>query len=379
MVLVALLLGLASVADARELVDAPPWGLGPFQRPEGANPVVRPSEAAIFDCPLAGKPVAWEKTHTFNPAAIVKDGKVYLLYRAEDGSGTIIGSYTSRLGLAVSEDGVHFTPKDKPVFYPDKDAQEGNEWPGGCEDPRLVEGPNGLYVLTYTQWNRKTVHLGVATSRDLEHWEKHGPAFATALGGKYKDLGAKSAAIVCSLQDGRLQAAKVNGKYWMYWGEGSVQLAWSENLLDWTIVEQEGTGKPLELLPPRSGHFDSALVEGGPSPILTEKGILVLYNGKNAAGEMGDSFLAAGAYAGGQALFDAHDPAKLLERTESPFYQPAAPFEMTGQYQQGTTFLEGLVFFQAKWMLYYGCADSYVAVAVDDPSKKDGMQVGSGK
>ena len=100
------------------------------------------------------------------------------MYRAEDGSGTEIGSYTSRLGLAVSEDGLHFAARPEPVFYPAHDAQEANEWPGGCEDPRLVEGPDGLYVLTYTQWNRQTTHLAVATSRDLEHWEKQGPAFA---------------------------------------------------------------------------------------------------------------------------------------------------------------------------------------------------------
>ena len=357
-----------SFALAGEPASAPSWGLGPFVRPEGVNPVVRPTAAEIFDGPLAGRPVEWEKTHTFNPAAVVWDGKVYLLYRAEDGSGTGIGSYTSRLGLAVSEDGLRFQAEPEPVFYPDHDAQEANEWPGGCEDPRVVEGPEGVYVLTYTQWNRKTTHLAVATSKDLRHWEKHGPAFATELSGKYKDLGAKSGAVVCSMQDGRLQAVKINGQYWMYWGEGTVRLASSENLIDWRIVEDAG-GKPLELLEPRSGRFESALAEGGPSPVLTDKGIVVIYNGKNAAGDMGDPLLAAGAYSDGQALFDAHDPTKLLERTVEPFFQPEAPFEMTGQYRQGTTFAEGLVFFQGKWLLYYGCADSFVAVAIDDPAK----------
>jgi lysophospholipase L1-like esterase len=39
------------------------------------------------------------------------------------------------------------------------------------------------------------------------------------------------------------------------------------------------------------------------------------------------------------------------------------PYEKTGQYAAGTTFAEGLVFFHGKWFLYYGCADSLVAVA----------------
>ena len=38
-------------------------------------------------------PVRWQATHTFNPAAVVKDGKVYVLYRAEDDSGSGIGGY----------------------------------------------------------------------------------------------------------------------------------------------------------------------------------------------------------------------------------------------------------------------------------------------
>ena len=335
-------------------------------RPPEVNPIIRPA-AETFDCPLAGRPVEWEKTHTFNPAATVKDGNVYVLYRAEDGSGTIIASYTSRLGLAVSEDGLHFTARKTPVFFPDNDAQKDNEWPGGTEDPRLVEGPDGVYVLTYTQWNRGRVHLAVATSRDLEHWEKHGPVFTQALAGRYRDLATKSGAIVCAAQDGRLQAVKINGKYWMYWGEGSVGLASSDNLLDWTVVEAS-EGKPLALLSPRTGHFESGLAEGGPNPVLTDKGILVIYNGKNAAGESADPSLAPGAYSDGQALFDGHDPTRLLERTDTPFFRPEAPFEMTGQYWQGTTFAEGLVFFGGKWLLYYGCADSFVAVAVCDPA-----------
>ena len=49
---------------------------------------------------------------------------------------------------------------------------------GGCEDPRLIASDGGGYVLTYTQWDRKTPRLAVATTSDFVHWKKHGPAFA---------------------------------------------------------------------------------------------------------------------------------------------------------------------------------------------------------
>ena len=49
-------------------------------------------------------------------------------------------------------------------------------------------------------------------------------------------------------------------------------------------------------------------------------------------------------------------------RTE-PVLKPELPYEKTGQYAAGTTFAEGLVWFHKTWFLYYGCADSLVAVA----------------
>ena len=161
------------------------------------NPVIAPNPASTFQDPILKAPVQWEALHTFNPAAIVRKGKVDVLYRAEDNSGAMeIGGHTSRLGLAESGDGIHFKRMGAPVFYPADDDQKAREWPGGVEDPRIVEREDGTYVLTYTQWNRKTYSVGIATSRDLMHWTKYGPAFLTALGGKYAQLKYKSAGIV---------------------------------------------------------------------------------------------------------------------------------------------------------------------------------------
>ena len=96
--------------------------------------------------------------------------------------------------------------------------------------------------------------------------------------------------------------------------------------------------------------------------MLTANGIVVLYNGKNAASG-GDPGLGAGAYAAGEALFAADNPSQLLAQLDKPVLQPTLPYEKTGQYAAGTTFAEGLVLFGGRWFLYYGCADSLVAVA----------------
>ena len=338
------------------------WALGPFVRPVDA-PIIEPNPKAVFTDPILGKAVHWEALHTFNPAAIVREGKVYVLYRAEDDSGAmVIGMHTSRLGLASSDDGVHFTTEPAPVFYPDVDSQQDREWPGGVEDPRLVEGEDGTYVLTYTQWNRQATDIGIATSTDLIHWTKHGPAL---VGEKYQHFDYKSASIVTRLTGGRLIAVKIQGKYWMYWGEVQVRLATSPDLIHWTPVE-DSSGKAIVLLHNRPRHFDSAFPEVGPPSLLTDHGIVLIYNGKDAATD-GAPGIAAGAYSDGQALFSAENPQKLLARTDRPFFKPEKSWEQSGQYAAGTTFAEGLVFFQDKWFMYYGCADSRVGVAVWDP------------
>jgi beta-1,2-mannosidase len=336
------------------------WQIGPFTRPTNA-PVITPNKASIFSDPITKNPVHWESLHTFNPAAIVRDNKIYVLYRAEDDTGEMkIGDHTSRLGLASSTDGVTFTRQPKPVFYPAEDTQQSREWPGGVEDPRIVEAEDHTYVLTYTQWNRTTYSIGIATSPDLEHWTKHGPAFLGAAGGKYDALRYKSGGIVTQLKSDHLIAARIAGRYWMYWGEGAIHLATSTDLIHWIPVE-DTAGNPVEVLTRRSGHFDSGFPETGPPPVLTDAGIVVLYNGKNDP-DHGDPSLGPNAYAAGEALFDRQNPALLLDRTDVAVLKPERPYEKTGQYIAGTTFAEGLVHFHNKWFLYYGCADSAVAV-----------------
>ncbi|RRA47419.1 glycoside hydrolase family 130 protein [Acidipila sp. EB88] len=348
------------------------WTIGPFTRPMTA-PVISPDPRSTFFDPNQRATVHWEALHTFNPAAVVRNGEVMVLYRAEDDSGSMqIGMHTSRLGFAASSDGLHFRRMPQPVFFAAQDQQNAREWPGGVEDPRLVQAPDGSYVLTYTQWNRATYSIGIATSTDLVHWSKAGPAFLGAAGGKYDHLQYKSGGIVTALHGDHLEAKRIDGKYWMYWGEGAIHLATSADLVHWVPVE-DAAGRPVEVLEKRAGRFDSGFPEVGPPPVWTSDGIVVIYNGKNDAVQ-GDHALGANAYAAGEALFDPAAPAHLLDRTSKPVLEPEQPYEKTGQYVAGTTFAEGLVRFHDRWLLYYGCADSSVAVA-----ESAGKQWGAGK
>lgn len=345
------------------LLLVPDWALGGFQRVPNVNPIVSPLETTLFRDPMSGKDVAWEANDTFNPTLTVYRNQLVLLYRAEDRSGVGIGQRTSRIGYAISRDGRTFERKPNPVLFPAEDSQKEAEWSGGCEDPRVALAPDGTYVMFYTQWNRKNAHLAVATSKDLTTWTKHGFAFSK----DGLDWGfTKSASPVTQVVKGRQVMAKIDGKYWMYWGENAVYAATSTNLVDWSVVRGED-GKPKPLVKPRKGFFDSLLTECGPPAVVTDKGIVLLYNGKN--GESGDRRYPTGAYCAGQMLFDKADPRRLLARLDRPFLRPMEPFEKSGQYKDGTVFVEGLAWFRGKWYLAYGCADSRVGLAVYDPKR----------
>jgi len=347
-----------------------PGYLIPFTKNLEINPVLTPLKTTEFNCPVRNELVRWEEKDVFNPASVVKDDTLFLLYRAED----IIGKYngTSRIGLAYSFDGYNFTRQEKPVFFPTEDEFLKYEWEGGCEDPRVVEDDNGTYYMTYTAYDGDLARLLIASSEDLRTWTKYGSIFEKA-GDKYVNMWSKSGSIICREKNGKLIAIKINDVYWMYWGDTNIFLATSENLIDWTpLLKKDTYNKNPDLtgistqgltilLSPRQGNFDSELVEPGPPAIMTEQGILFIYNSKNSSSN-GDKNLADGTYAAGQIIADKDDPTKVLHRMDKWFITPDQPFEITGQVNN-VCFVEGLAHYKNRWFLYYGTADSKIAVA----------------
>ena len=324
-----------------------------FVKVDTLNPILQPSDDQVFACPVRKEEVKWESRNVLNPSAVMKDGKVHLIYRAQD------QHMTSRLGLAISEDGLHFEKQPAPIFFPSEDDMYGLEWPGGVEDPRVVESDEGVYILTYTAYDGTTARLCLASSRDLLNWTKHGPVLADE---KYRDQWSKSGAIVSRLEGDKVIATKVDGKYWMYFGDTDLFMATSEDLIHWEVLENEYNQQMTSVLHPRKGYFDSRLVEPGPYALIRDEGILLIYNAMNAV-RFNDPGLPPHTYAAGQALFDPQKPYMLIDRSENYFIHPEKEYELVGEVNR-VCFVEGLVHVQNKWFLYYGTADSKIAVAI---------------
>ncbi len=281
----------------------------------------------------------FESAGTFNPTVIKKDGKLVMLYRAQDRNGA------SSLGYAAGDDGVHFTRRSEPVMVSAAPYEKG----GGVEDPRLQKFGD-TYYLTYTGYNnvdgaspdKKDAQLCLATSTDLIHWERYGvimPSFK----GKWNVKWTKSGAIV---------PEKINGKYWMYYlgdakgKDTQMGVAYSDDLLHWA----DALDHPV--LESRPGSFDSQVVEPGPAPIITPQGIFLIYNGAD------DKLV----YSTGWVLFDKSDPSKVLARAAEPVFAPKKHWEKVGQVPN-VVFVEGMVRDGKRWLFYYGAADKYVGVA----------------
>ncbi|MCU1413771.1 MAG: glycosylase [Microbacteriaceae bacterium] len=308
--------------------------LGPFT-PHPENPVLRP------------RGDGWESANVYNPAAIVVDDSVVLLYRAHS------VDKLSRLGLARSADGIHFEREDEPVFIPEAEYEVG-----GCEDPRITRADDTFY-LTYTGLGEAGAQLCLATSTDLRDWTRHGPLFPGF--NTWRNLPYGAGPLPAWSKAGVIHPERIDGKYWMWFGEGTIHAATSDDLLHWTPVAEDT--KPM--VSPTPGRWDDTLVEIGAPPVATDDGLLIfLSNGAHA-----DSPTEVD-YRGGQFAVALSDPSTVLASLDRPWLRPQTHEDTTGMVAN-VTFVEGLVAFHDRWFAYYGQSDTTIGVAIFDPSTQN--------
>ncbi|MBN2981715.1 glycoside hydrolase family 130 protein [Cohnella algarum] len=238
----------------------------------------------------------------------------------------------SHFRVARSKDGVHFTVDREPALFPRFPSEA---W--GIEDPRITQ-IGDVYYIAYSSVSPRGVAVGLAETRDFRAFKRRG----LMLPPENKDVA--------------LFPEKINGKYVALhrpvprsFGAPEMWIAESPDLAHW--------GNHRFLMGLSDNGWDSARMGGGAVPIRTERGWLVLYHGASADYR----------YCMGAALLDLEDPGVVLARSNRPFLEPEADYEVDGFFG-GVVFSCGALTVGDTVRMYYGAADEAMAMA-DIPLK----------
>jgi len=327
--------------------------------------------------PRAGQ---WDAVSTFNPGAILDDdGRVRMLYRAV----TDLKPYVSRFGLAVSEDGVRFErAAEGPVYEPDAPFEIG-----GVEDARITRDGED-YLVTYAAVS------GVpgAVYEEMDFFARAqadpyiprpgippmGPSLTCLL--RSRDLRRFEYETMLTPpgiddREGILFPEKVGGRYvlihrptsWVgeFYGtaRAGVWLAFSDDLRTWDY----GAGSRYLLMAPREGvAWEAGKIGGGPPPVRTDAGWLMLYHGVD------ERYV----YRVGAALLDLDDPMRVLARTDDFLMEPEREWEKSGVIPN-VVFPTAAVVRGGELLVYYGGADRVVGLARADVEELVDHLIGS--
>lgn len=350
----------------------PKWAFGPFVKDK--KPILTPDEKLTFFCPVSKKEVRWQATNVYNPAFAEKDGVLHMFYRADDAARPFSDTWgnpmvTCRIGHAISKDGVRFENFPEPVLYPDEDEYNDYEWDGGCQDLHITQSEDGTFYMNYTAWvgsrdkTRENPALNppyvdtlmVASSKDLIHWKKHGPAFAAD-----KRNHTRSGVVVSKLVGDKLIAQKFGGKYVMYYAHNG-WMATSDDLIHWEPVP-DGKGGQRSLFPDDDFAklpYADASCEAGAAAILTDAGVVYFFNA--AASSKNISAL----WSQGQALVDKNDLFTVLDVMKEPHLSPEFDWECKGHVPTPCLVCNGITHFKGKWAMYYGASDHVIGRAAE--------------
>lgn len=289
----------------------------------------------------------WEHDGAFNGSVTYVNGVYHMVYRALSSTIDHQGQHmqVSSVGYAKSEDGVHFT-EHRQLICP---AEEWEKY--GCEDPRITYMDGKFYIfytaLSVYPFNAEGIKLAVAVTNDFEKIEKH-PATtfnSKAMGLFPEKINGQMAALLTINTDE--PPAKIGLALF-----DKEEDMWSPDF--WNTWYDTANDHILHLLRDIKDQ-----VELGAPPIKTKDGWLFIYSYiKNYMSEEKTFGIEA-------VLLDSNDPRKIIGRTTDTLLVPEEEYELKGVVPN-VVFPSGALVRDGKLFVYYGAADTRVAVAKCD-------------
>jgi predicted GH43/DUF377 family glycosyl hydrolase len=260
----------------------------------------------------------WESLNVFNCGVVHHNDLFHMFYRAQG------RDYVSRIGYALSADGVHFNRLQQPIFAPE------TEWETrGVEDPRVTYlSDEGRFIMAYTGYSQSGITPMFAESTNLFTWRRIGP-LVTGEDNKNHVLFPR----------------KIGGQYVsLHRRPPCMWIAYSDDLESW--------GGFRMVMEPRPGAWDCTRVGAAGVPIETQVGWLLLYHAYDE--EI--------TYRFGACLLDLDDPSRVASRPRDFLMEPEEVWELKGEvpraiFSSANPVVDDVVF------VYYAGADRVIGLA----------------
>ncbi|ARV14799.1 pesticidal protein Cry7Aa [Polaribacter sp. SA4-12] len=315
---------------------------------------------------------SFENLGVFNPA-IMQEGKtVHMFYRAvREGNFSTIGYCKLEGPLKIIE------RAKEPIFYP-----ETPEEFQGVEDPRITKIED-TYYLSYAAYDGINVFGAYATSKDLKKFERVKIITPKFTFEEYSELIKKNFKKISLMHlmfynlFNRYRLAKLMKSKIYVWDKNivffpkkikgkfavlhrlypSIQILYfnspSELTHEFWKDYISNLQKHIVLIP--KYKFENGHIGAGCPPIETKDGWLLIYHSAQLTHKEYTYHACA-------ALLDLKNPKKIIARLKEPLFSPTESYEKEG-YVDDVVFPTGTAVFDEELYIYYGAADSSVAVA----------------
>jgi len=283
----------------------------------------------------------------FNVGVTRFQGQYVMAFRNDYGVPGAIDTARSNIGLAFSDDGIHWQPKPQPSFtlHDEENLR--------AYDPRLTV-IDGRCYLCFAVDTRHGVRAGIAVTDDLEHFE----------------------VLTLSLPDNRnvvLFPEKIGGHYFRLDRPFPIYSRPEPERFDIWISESPDLrywGNSHLLLGVEDVPFANRKIGPGAPPLKTPRGWLTLFHavdfdpdrGKNGWEERWQK-----RYTAGVMLLDLDDPNKMIGVSKKPLMVPEASYEVSGGFRNDVIFPCGMILEESgEVKIYYGAADTVTCLASAD-------------
>lgn len=299
---------------------------------------------------LSYKDVPYKAALIFNAGVTKYQGKYVMVFRNDYGSVEEQKLEGTNLGLAFSDDGIHWEVSDKPCFdLKDDEILRGY-------DPRLTVMDGKVYMC-FAVDTKHGIRGGIAVTEDFEKFDiismtvpdnRNMVLFPEKIGGKYVRLERPFPVYGRGGKD-RFDIWLSDSPDLVYWGNSKLVLG-------------------VEHVP----YANDKIGPGAP-PIKTEKGWLTTFHAVDideSRGKNGWEPYWKKRYCAGIMLLDLEDPSKVIGLYKEPLLAPETPYETEEGFRTNVIFPGGMILEDdGEVKIYYGAADTVECLAtahVDD-------------